>query len=83
MLMPYLIIEECDPLSEKQCYSPLEKDCILQDFLERCAYNGTLDEGRGGGIMSHVKFKKCLRPLTLEWPCPMSPLRCSHVACRS
>ena len=32
--------------------------------------------------MSHVKFKKCQCPLSLEWPCPMSPLICSRVACR-
>ena len=32
--------------------------------------------------MSPVEFKKRQCPLSLEWPCPMSPLRCSHVAGR-
>ena len=43
---------------------------------------GPLTGGGGGVPMSHVESKKCQCPLSLIWPCHMSPLRCSHVACR-
>ena len=44
-----------------------------------CMFSGgALD---GGVPMSHVEFKKCQYPLSLKWQCPMSPLRCPHVAC--
>ena len=32
--------------------------------------------------MSYVEFKKCLCPLFLNWPCPLSPLGSSYVVCR-
>ena len=46
---------------------------------------GTLEgEVGGGGVsMSHVEFKKCRSRLLLQikWINPISPLRCTRVAC--
>ena len=40
---------------------------------------GVLD---GGSPMSRVEFKKWSCRMSLSYSCPMSPLRCCHVACR-
>ena len=39
---------------------------------------GALD---GGSPMSRVEFKKLSCCKSLSYSCPMSPLRCCHVAC--
>ena len=68
-----------------------KQPCCPVDFRGQGPYSitlrGEVDVGpltwKGGGVpMSHVEFKKCQYILSFEWPRPVLPLRCSHVACR-